>query len=256
MHEEFEVGLLHVHRYPSREALGAACAKYAAAQIRAIIAQKGEANLIFASSPSQIDVLNALRREDVDWSRVNAFHMDEYIGLAPDHKASFVRYLREHFFQHLPLKNAFYMDGLAPDAEAECERYEALLRAHPIDLTFAGIGENGHMAFNDPYLADFFDPRLVKPNLMLDAQCRKQQVHDKWFDSEDEVPDGAITLTMPALLRAPCVIAIVPGDSKKEIVQKCLEGPIALDIPATAMRLHRNARLYLDDASAALLSRK
>lgn len=255
MHEEFWVDLLRVHCYPSRDELGASCAKFAAEQIRAILAEKEEANLIFASSPSQMDVLNALRREDVDWSRVNAFHMDEYIGIAPDHKASFVGYLRDNFFQYLPLKNTFYMNGLAADIEAECERYSALLREHPIDLTFAGIGENGHMAFNDPYLADFFDPKLVKPNLSLDEECRMQQVHDKWFSCEAEVPQGAITLTMPTLLRAPVLIVISPSETKSAIVQKCLEGPVGLAVPATAMRLHKNAQLFLDTAAAALLNR-
>lgn len=253
MHKEFEVGRLHVHCFTSRQELGEVCAKYAAAQIREIIAQKGEANLIFASSPSQMDVLDALRHEDVDWSRISAFHMDEYIGLAPTHTSSFVNYLRENFFQYVPLGNVFYMNGLADDVEAECERYSALLQEHPIDLTFAGIGENGHMAFNDPYLADFFDPRLVKPNNALDEKCRMQQVNDRWFESMEEVPDGAITLTMPALLRAPRLITIAPGASKSAIVQKCLEEPISLELPATAIRLHRNAQLYLDEASAALL---
>lgn len=254
MSKEFCVDQLQVRCYPTRQEMGAAGAEYAAALIRQVIEERGEASLIFASSPSQMDLLSALLKEDVDWSRVSAFHMDEYIGVDMEHKASFANYLRERFFRHLRLKNVFYLNGKAADSAEECRRYSRLLQEHPVDITFAGIGENGHMAFNDPYIADFFDPLLVKVNPSLDEVCRNQQVRDGWFDSLDEVPAQAITLTFPALLRVPHLIVTVPCEAKSQIVQKVLEGPICLSVPGTAARLHKDAVMYIDDAAASLLS--
>lgn len=254
MNREFQVDHLRVCCYGTREEMGAAGARYAAGLIRRVCEARGEANLVFASSPSQLELLTALRRETVDWSRVNAFHMDEYVGVDREHGASFAHYLREHFFRYLPLKSVHYIDGTA-EPEAECGRYSRLLLKYPTDITFAGIGENGHMAFNDPYLADFFDPRLVKLNPALDDVCRYQQVRDGWFATTDDVPSRAVTLTMPALLRAPHLILTAPGETKRRIIQRVLEGPIGLETPATAARLHRNAVLYIDAASAALLSK-
>ena len=253
MKREMRVDNLDVLCYTTREEMGNAAAKVAAADIRNAYETKGEANLIFASSPSQMDVLNALRKEDVDWTKVNAFHMDEYIGLGIEHPSSFANYIRENFLKFLPLKNAFYLNGLAEDIPAECRRYAKLLMDYPTDITFAGIGENGHMAFNDPYLADFFEPDLVKVNPCLDDVCRSQQVHDGWFDSLDSVPSSAITLTFPALLRAPRMIITVPGEAKKQIVHETLDFPVSLDVPGSCARLHRNAAMSIDDASAALL---
>jgi len=254
MYQEFNAGLLRVRRYPTRSEMGAAGAAYAAELIRRTLSEKGEANLIFASSPSQMDVLSALLREDVDWSRVNAFHMDEYIGVGVEHRASFANYLRENFFRHLRLGSVHYLNGEAGDIEEECRRYSRLLEEHPVDITFAGIGENGHMAFNDPYLADFFDPLTVKVNACLDPVCRGQQVRDGWFSALEEVPASAMTLTLPALLRSPHLIVTAPGGTKREIIRRVLEGPICLEVPGTAARLHRDAVLYIDDASAALLT--
>lgn len=254
MNREFVVDKLRVFQYSTREEMGADGAKYAAALIRKVIEEKGEANLIFASSPSQMDVLTSILNEDVDWSCVNAFHMDEYIGIDIEHKASFANYLRENFFCHLQLKSVNYLNGAAEDIDEECRRYAKLLEEHPIDITFAGIGENGHMAFNDPYLADFFDPLLVKVNGGLDDVCRYQQVRDGWFATLEDVPDSAMTLTFPALLRAPHLIITSPSSTKKEIIQKVLEGPICLDVPSSIARLHLDAVLYIDDAAAELLA--
>lgn len=240
--------------YKSRKEMGESAAEASAADIRSVYETKGECNIIFASAPSQMDVLNALMHEDVDWGKVNAFHMDEYIGLSIEHPSSFANYIRENFIKHLPFKSAHYLNGLADDIPAECERYSALLLRYPTDITFAGIGENGHMAFNDPFIADFFEPSLVKVNPSLDAECRAQQVNDGWFDSLESVPDSALTLTFPALLRAPRLIITVPGYSKTTIIQKTLESPISLSVPASCARLHRNAVLYIDDAAAAKLS--
>lgn len=255
MKKRFRVDNLNVFQYTDRKEMGLAAAKVAAADIRAAYEKNGVANLIFASSPSQMDLLSALVHEDVDWSKVNAFHMDEYIGLSIEHPSSFANYIRENFLKRVPVKNAFYLNGLAEDIPQECERYAKLLEEYPTDITFAGIGENGHMAFNDPYLADFFDPLLVKVNPCLDDPCRWQQVHDGWFPTLADVPDSALTLTFSALLRAPRLIVTVPSDAKKQIVRRVLEEPVGLDVPGSCARLHRNAVLYIDDASAALLNR-
>lgn len=253
MKKEYNVDLLKVRLFETRAEMGEHAAHYAAKLIRDTYEAKGEANLIFASSPSQLDVLKALIKEDVDWSRVNAFHMDEYVGVGIEHKASFANYLRETFFRFINLKSANYLNGLAEDIEAECERYAKLLLEHPVDITFAGIGENGHMAFNDPYLADFFDPKIVKTNDELDSICRYQQVRDGWFRTLEEVPQRAMTLTFPAMLRAPHMVITSPSSTKAKIVKAVLEGPICLDVPSTCARLHKDAVLYIDDAAAALL---
>lgn len=253
MNREFYIDNLKVCCYPTRKEMGIAGAQYAAALIRQICAEKGEVNLIFASSPSQMDILTALRNEDVDWHHVNAFHMDEYVGISMEHKASFAEYLRKNFFCYLPLKSVHYMNGKAADIRAECDRYSRLLLEYPVDITFAGIGENGHMAFNDPYIADFFDPLLVKVNPSLDPTCRYQQVRDGWFETLDDVPSHAMTLTFSALLRAPHLIITAPSETKQRIIQRVLEGPIGLEAPATAARLHRDAVLYIDNAAASLL---
>ncbi|MEG1516542.1 MAG: 6-phosphogluconolactonase, partial [Clostridia bacterium] len=225
----------------------------AAQVIRDVYAKKGEANVIFASSPSQLNLFDALIKEEIDWGKVNVFHMDEYIGISTEEPASFGNYVREHLLKYLSPKCVYYLNGLARDIYAECDRYARLLTDHPVDVTFAGIGENGHMAFNDPYIADFFDPKLVKINECLDDACRCQQVNDHWFTSIDQVPEKALTLTFPALLRAPFLIITVPGFSKRKIIKEVLEGPIGLDVPSTCARLHRNAVLFIDDASAQLL---
>lgn len=255
MDREFTVDKLRVFQFSTRKEMGAVGAKYAAEKIRQVYEKNGEANLIFASSPSQMDVLTALLNEDVDWSRVNAFHMDEYVGVDIESPASFANYLRDNFFCKLDLKSVNYLNGAAPDIDAECRRYSELLIKHPVDITFAGIGENGHMAFNDPYLADFFDPKLVKINDKLDDTCRYQQVRDGWFETLEDVPDSAMTLTFPALLRAPHLIITCPSKTKSDIIQKVLEGPICLDVPSSVARLHLDAVLYIDDAAAEFLAK-
>jgi glucosamine-6-phosphate deaminase len=253
MRKDFTVGECRVSRFDTRAEMGKAGAEESARIIRDVYAKKGEANIIFASSPSQLDVLTALIEEDVDWKKVNAFHMDEYIGLDIEHKASFGNYIRDNFLAKVKPGRVFYFNGKAPDTAAECDRYEKLLADYPVDITFAGIGENGHMAFNDPGIADFFEKRLVKLNPSLDDVCRQQQINDGWFKSLDEVPDSAYTVTFYGLLRADYLIVTVPGKTKANIVKACLEGPICLDPPSSIVRVHRNARMFIDRDSAALL---
>jgi glucosamine-6-phosphate deaminase len=250
---EFKVDRLNVKVFPDRAALGAAAGLAAAARIRAMQQERGLLNLLFAAGPSQDETLDALRREPgVDWGRVIAFHLDEYLGLPAVAPQSLGSYLKERLFDHLPLRQVHYLDGGAADVPAECERYARLLREHPLDLAFLGIGENGHLAFNDPGVADFQDPLWVKVG-ELDPTCRQQQVNDGRFRSLAEVPAKAITLTVPALFSARRLLVAVPGGRKREIVRRTLRGPIDIACPATILRRHANACLFLDHDSAALL---
>jgi glucosamine-6-phosphate deaminase len=225
----------------------------AAAWLRAVIDERGEANVMLATGNSQLMFLAKLvQMPDVAWDRVRAFHMDEYVGLAPSHSASFQRYMRERVAAHLPVMEFHYLGADAPDPEAEAARYEALLRAHPLDLCCAGIGENGHLAFNDPPVADFDDPRDVKV-VPLDEASRRQQVGEGHFATIDEVPTHAITVTIPALLRAHRVLVIVPEARKARAVRAALYGEISTACPASILRRRSNATLYLDLESSALL---
>jgi glucosamine-6-phosphate deaminase len=189
---------------------------------------------------------------DIAWESVRAFHMDEYVGLAPSHSASFQRYMRERVAARLPVMEFNYLNGDAADPEAEATRYESLLRAHPLDLCCAGIGENGHLAFNDPPVADFDDPADVKI-VALEPASRRQQVAEGHFATIDDVPTHAITVTIPALVRARRLLAIVPEKRKAVPVRDALLGPIATSCPASLLRRQPHATLYLDADSASLL---
>ncbi len=225
----------------------------AAEALRATIAARGEANVMLATGNSQLAFLVELvELPDIAWDRVRAFHMDEYVGLAPSHSASFQRYMRERVAARLPFMEFNYLAGDAPDAEAEAARYEALLRAHPLDLCCAGIGENGHLAFNDPPVADFDDPRDVKV-ARLENASRRQQVNEGHFPNIDEVPTHAITVTIPALLRARRVLVVVPEARKAVPVHRALYDEVSTACPASILRRQSNATLYLDLESSALL---
>lgn len=251
----YQVDQLSVNIYPDRAEMGRVAGAAAAAHLREMLAEGREAAVIFASAASQVECLAALRAEPgIDWPRVTAFHMDEYAGMAETHPASFRRFLREHLLDLVPLKVFYGLRGEAPDPGAECRRYAALLAAHRPGLVILGIGENGHLAFNDPPVADFNDPLVVK-EVELDAICRTQQVHDGAFARLDEVPATALTLTISALMAVPRAVAVVPGPTKKLAVRAALEGPIETGCPASILRRHPNAALYLDADSAALLSR-
>jgi glucosamine-6-phosphate deaminase len=226
----------------------------AADAIRSAVAMRGEANVMLATGNSQLLFLFALvHLPGIAWDRVRAFHMDEYVGLSPSHPASFQRYMRERVAALVPLMEFNYLAGDAPDAEAEAARYEAALRAHPLDLCCAGIGENGHLAFNDPPVADFDDPRAVKI-VPLDEASRRQQVGEGHFTAIDEVPTHAITVTIPALLGAHRVLVIVPEARKAQPVRAALYGPVTTACPASVLRRQANATLYLDPESSALLA--
>ena len=238
--------------YDSRAEMGAAAAADIAEAIRRVLAEKDEVTMIFAAAPSQNEVLASLGADPtVAWQRVRACHMDEYIGLAADAPQGFGNFLRAHLFDRVPLGEMHLIDSTA-DARAECARYGAILRAHPADIVVMGIGENGHIAFNDPGVADFHDPETVKI-VPLDPVCRMQQVHDGCFAALDEVPREALTLTVPTLTRAPYLFCIVPAKTKAEAVRAALCGPIAETCPASILRTRPGARMYLDPDSASLL---
>jgi glucosamine-6-phosphate deaminase len=247
-------GRLRVEVYPSRSAMGAAAAHAVGAAIRDRLARHGHAAVIFASAPSQNELLAGLRNEaGIDWTKITAFHLDEYVGIAADHPASFRRFLRDRLFAHVPVAAFHGIDGRASDPARECERYAALLRDHAPSLAILGIGENGHLAFIDPPVCDFADPAVVRM-VELDEACRRQQVNDGAFASLDAVPRTALSLTIPFLMRVPRVVAIVPGPAKRAAITAALQGPVTRACPASILRRHGDATLFLDEDSAAGLA--
>jgi glucosamine-6-phosphate deaminase len=244
------VNAFTVRVHADAAALGAAAADDATRLIVDAIHVRGAANVMFASGNSQLTFLDALTaRTEVDWSRVVGFHMDEYCGIGPEHPASFRRYMRERIVERVHPKEVHEIEGDVLDPTGECERYAGLLREHPLDLCCLGIGENGHLAFNDPPVADFDDPIDLKV-VELDAACRRQQVGEGHFPSDDAVPTHAITVTIPALLRARAVLAIVPEARKREPVRRALTGPVDTSCPASILRTLAHVTLHLDTESA------
>jgi len=244
-------GKLPVNVYQDEATVGAAAAADMAAIIQDAVAQRGAANLILATVNSQLAFLRALRATPgIDWSKVTVFHMDEYIGIDPDHRASFPRFLRQHFFDHVEGATFYPVSGDASRVAAVCAEYEDLLRSHPVDAVALGFGENGHLAFNDPPYAEFNDPVWAKA-IKLDEVSRRQQFGEGHFDSLDEVPTHAITLTIPALLAARRVLCIVPEARKANAVFECLTMPVSEQRPGSVLTTVDNAKLYLDPDSAA-----
>ena len=249
---ERTVDALHVRVFNNADALSRAAAADAATALRAAIGTRGSANAMFATGNSQLRFLHALARVDgINWARVVGFHMDEYVGISNDHPASFNRYMQEEVARPLRLGDFHYLDGAAEPVE-EAGRYAALLRQFPIDICCLGIGENGHLAFNDPPVAAFDDPLDVKV-VTLDDACRRQQVGEGHFATVDGVPAQAITVTIPALLRANRVLVIVPEARKREPVRCALTEPISPRCPASILRRASHAVLYLDRESSSLL---
>ena len=253
-------GRLAVEIHADRPRLGAAAARAAAAYLHGVIAERGAARVIFACAPSQNEFLRSLIElsrlpgdTSVDWSRVTAFHMDDYVGLAGTHPQSFRRYLRENFLQHVAIGRFHPLPAEEPDSAAVCARYGALLAEKPIDLICLGIGENGHIAFNDPPVADFEDPALVKV-VELDDACRHQQVADGCFPHFDAVPKHAYTLTVTNFRRARRLSIHVPGPRKAAAVRATVADRVSTQCPATILRLHPDATLYVDVAAAAHLA--
>jgi glucosamine-6-phosphate deaminase len=240
---------LQVWVHADRAVAGAAAAHEAAGALGEAIKRQGSARIILACAPSQTEMLAVLVSQPVDWPRVTVFHMDEYAGLTADHAASFRRYLHEHFLPHVRPAAFHGLAGEAADAGAECRRYAGLLAAAPIDLVCLGIGENGHLAFNDPPAASFTDPAVVRV-VELSGPCRRQQVNDGCFASLEQVPLRALTLTIPTLLAGKRLVVTVPGERKIPAVRAALHGPVSPDCPASILRTHSAATLHLDAAAA------
>jgi len=250
----FRRGRLAVEVHKDRPEVGAAAARLVAHHMKRLIDRDGKANVIFASAPSQNEFLAALREDrTVEWPKVTAFHLDEYVGVAATHAASFRRFVKDRLFDRVPVAAFHGLNGQAPDLKAECARYAALLEEHPPGLAILGIGENGHLAFIDPPLCDFQDPATVRV-VELDEACRNQQVHDGSFASLDEVPRSGLSLTIPYLLSVPLAVAIVPGPAKQAAIAAALDGPVTRACPASILRRHPRATLFLDEASAAGVS--
>ena len=253
MTKELEVDNLTVKIYPDRKNMGEAAALVAAERIRELLKEQEQLNMIFAAAPSQNEFLSALiQQAGMDWTRINAFHMDEYIGLPAGHKALFSSFLQGKIFNHLPFRSINYINGNASDAHQECERYASLLLQYPTDIVCMGIGENGHIAFNDPHVADFNDPQKVKI-VDLDHACRQQQVNDGCFEALDKVPTHAITLTIPALIVPKHIYCMVPGKNKAMAAKRTLFDSIDEECPASVLRHHPGAVLFLDEESASLI---
>ncbi len=246
------VDRLRIEIHPTRAALGRAAASACRRRILEVLAARSVCRMIFAAAPSQNELLAALRAAaDLPWDRIEAFHMDEYLGLAPDAPQRFARFLSSALFDHVPLKAVHLLDTAGLPIAEEMQRYAALLNAAPIDVVCLGIGENGHIAFNDPPVARFDDPLPIK-EVELDETCRRQQVNDGAFARLEDVPARAITLTVPALTRGASLFCVVPGPTKAAAVKALLEGPIAESCPASVLRRHPACTLYLDADSAAL----
>ena len=240
-------------QYATRDEMGAAAAEMLIAKANALLEEKECLNMIFAAAPSQSEFLNTLAvRKDFPAERINAFHMDEYIGLRADAPQGFGNFLMRHLFGRRQFRSVSLINGQATDAAAECARYAALLRENPVDIVCMGIGENGHIAFNDPPVADFKDDKLVKI-VELDQMCRTQQVNDGCFAHINEVPTHAVTLTVPALANAEYQYCIVPAQSKANAVYDTIYGPISESCPASILRTCRRPVLFLDADSAARL---
>jgi len=238
--------------YEDRTAMGEAAAEIVSKKIVELLDQQELVNMIFAAAPSQNEFLKALVQNiAIDWTRVNAFHMDEYVGLSENDERRFAAFLKGKIFDCLPFHSVNYINGNAGDVESECARYAALLAANPADIVCMGIGENGHIAFNDPHVADFNDPLAVKM-VSLDMECRQQQVNDKCFDALDEVPLHALTLTIPALMAARFAYCMVPGEKKARAVFDTLNGEVDERCPASILRRHEGSVLFLDGDSAGM----
>ncbi len=239
------VDQLRVKVYATRAEMGAAAGTDVADKVRELQTKQENIRMIFAAAPSQNETLATLARaKGIDWSRITAFHMDEYLNLPADAPQRFSRYLREHLFDLVKPGVVHLIDG-TNKVEAECRRYRGLLRQGPIDIVCLGIGENGHIAFNDPPLSDFYDSRLVK-GANLEESCRQQQVNDGCFASLADVPVCALTLTIPALMSGRHLFCSVPGASKRAAVQRTLNGPISPECPSTILRQHADCTLYVD----------
>ena len=246
---------MDIRVFAGKDALGAASGALAAEALREAIRTRGAANLILATGASQFETLACLvRAQGVDWSRVTMFHLDEYVAMPATHPASFRKYLRERFVEKVgPLAAVHWVEGDRPDPAAECRRVGKIIAAHPIDLALVGIGENGHLAFNDPP-ADF-DTTDAYITVHLDEACRRQQLGEGWFPGLADVPRRAISMSIRQILKSREILCVVPDARKAKAVRDCLEGDVSPHHPSSILQTHPATTVYLDRDSAALLRR-
>jgi len=241
--------------FDNKSEMAAAAAQYAANSIKSALESNGAANIILATGASQFEMLSALvQTQDIDWSKVTMFHLDEYIGLEITHPASFRKYLQERFVDQVaPLKAVHFVNGDADDPQQECKRLNQIIAEHPIDAAMVGIGENGHLAFNDPP-ADFDTdhPFIV---VDLDDACRKQQLGEGWFATFEDVPKQAISMSIRQIMKSKTLIVTVPDRRKAQAVKNTLEGPVTNACPASIIQNHSDCNIYLDTDSASLLTK-
>jgi len=250
----FRAQNLNVYVYEDRKSMGSAAASVIAAEIRRLIQERGRAVVILASAPSQNEFLaNLVEAPDIDWSRVVVFHLDEYLGIDERAPQSFRRFLIDRVVNKVAIGQFHGLRGDAPDPAQEANRYAELLQENPPDLAVLGIGENGHLAFIDPPFCDFNDPQAVKV-VELDEVCRNQQVNDGAFASLDQVPLNALSLTIPTLMARPKLFAIAPGPAKRHAIKQTVEGKIRTECPASILRTHHDAHLFIDKDSAEFLN--
>jgi glucosamine-6-phosphate deaminase len=245
----FRKDKLEVRIYKSEEEAGNQAADFVAGELNAAIEKRGSANLILATGTSQFSFIKALQSKTLDWGKISVFHLDEYTGIPESHPASFRHYLRERILDSVRPAEVYLIHGDAENLDAETRRYEKLLMNHPTDVACIGIGENGHIAFNDPPVADFNDSRLVK-TVALDKACRMQQLGEGWFPSLEDVPMEAITLTIPAIMNSGTISCVVPHKRKSTAVYNTLNGPVSTSCPASILRNHPRIMLFLDPDSA------
>ncbi|MCK4879158.1 MAG: glucosamine-6-phosphate deaminase [Bacteroidales bacterium] len=243
---------MEIFIHQTKEELGKAAALQGARLIRGSLKKMGRATIIVATGASQFEMLSALIKEEIDWSRVTGFHLDEYIGIPLTHPASFRKYLKERFVDLVPLKAFHYINGEV-DPATEVGRLNGLIAQHHIDVAFIGIGENGHLAFNDPP-ADF-ETTAPYIEVELDRDCRQQQYNEGWFPSVEEVPRRAISMSVNQILKSGSIICTVPDKRKADAVKRATENGVTPDVPASALKLHKSVFLYLDRESSSTLQR-
>ncbi len=241
----FHADRLHVKIYNEKRDMGMAAADFVAKHIQDAIQQKGTANLILATGASQFSLIEALKEKEIEWEKVTVFHLDEYKGISDEHPASFRKYLKERILNIVKPGKVYLINGDAANLEEEISEYEKQLKAHPIDIACIGIGENGHIAFNDPPVADFNDPKWVKV-VELDHACRMQQLGEGWFPTFEDIPKEAVTLTISAIMSCKTICCVVPDERKSVAVQHTIYSDISTDCPATILRRHPDTVLFLD----------
>lgn len=249
MIKSFYKDKLKVEIFGNKEDMGIDAASFVTEKLNQAISDRGYANLILGTGASQYPLHEALLKEKLDWTKITLFHLDEYIGLSDQHPASFRKFLKEHIADKVNPMNVYYLEGDANDIDSEIRRYEKLLKDNPVDVACIGIGENGHIAFNDPAIADFNDPEFLKV-VEMDEACRMQQVGEGWFPTINHVPEKAVTLTITTIMNCKTLCCTVPDERKSEAVYNTLSGDISTSCPASILRKHDDAVLYLDHFAA------